>query len=64
MIAILSPQLVVLGGGVGGAAPLLPLVRHDVVELVGGYVQAPEIVPPGLGGRSGVLGAIALALDL
>src|SRR3954468_14513917 len=33
VIAILSPQLVVLGGGVGGAAPLLPLVRREVAEL-------------------------------
>jgi fructokinase len=41
-----------------------------VLELLNGYIQAPEIleridqyiVPPGLGGNAGVLGAIALAL--
>jgi fructokinase len=48
---------------------LFPLVRSKVQELLNGYVQAPEIlehidayiVPPVLGGRAGVLGAIALA---
>ena len=60
VIAILSPQLV-LGGGVGRAPALLPLVRRRVDELLAGYVRAPEIVHPALGDRSGVLGAIALA---
>jgi fructokinase len=48
---------------------LFPLVRQKMVELLNGYVQAPAIlenintyiVPPGLGNRAGVLGAIALA---
>ena len=61
VIAVLSPQLVVLGGGIGTAPPLLPLVRREVVALLNGYVRAPEIVPPTLGDRAGVLGAIALA---
>jgi fructokinase len=49
---------------------LFPLIRRRVQELLNGYVQSPDIttdaidryiVPPGLGPRSGVLGAIALA---
>ena len=48
---------------------LFPLVRRRVLELLNGYVQAADlledidsyIVPPGLGDRAGVLGAIALA---
>jgi fructokinase len=48
---------------------LFPRVRRQVRELLNGYVQVPAItadnatyiVPPGLGSRSGVLGAIALA---
>ena len=48
---------------------LFPLVRAEVRELLNGYVPAPEIleqidsyiVPPTLGSRAGVLGAIALA---
>jgi fructokinase len=64
VIAVLSPQLVVLGGGIGTAPPLLPLVRREVLEVLNGYVRAPEIVPPTLGDRAGVLGAIALAQAL
>ncbi len=48
---------------------LFPLVRREVQKLLNGYLQAPVIleqiddyiVPPGLGNRAGVLGAIALA---
>jgi len=46
------------------------MIRRRVLELLNGYVQAPSIlehidqyiVPPGLGNRSGSLGAIALAM--
>jgi fructokinase len=69
LICILSPQRIVLGGGVMKERHLFPLIRAEVLELLNGYVQAPEIldgidryiVPPALGGRAGVLGAIALA---
>ena len=50
----------ILGGGVGRVPALLPLVRRRVDDLLAGYVQAPELVHPALGDRSGVLGAIAL----
>ncbi len=68
-ICSLSPQRVILGGGVMGQAHLFPLVRAEVQRLLNGYVQMPAIltaidryiVPPGLGGRAGVLGAVALA---
>ncbi len=68
-ICTLSPQRIILGGGVMDQAHLFPLVRRKTVELLNGYVQSPEIleridqyiVPPGLGNRAGVLGAIALA---
>ena len=69
LICTISPQRIILGGGVMNVPLLFPLVRRDVQDLLNGYVQAPEIldqidsyiVPPGLGGRAGVLGAIALA---
>ncbi len=69
-ICTLSPQRIILGGGVGSAPQLFPGLRREVQALLAGYVQAPEImtdaigdyiVPPGLGSQSGVLGAIALA---
>jgi fructokinase len=69
VISILSPQRIVLGGGVMSAPGLFPLVHREVVALVNGYLNtaavgdgiAEYIVPPALGPRSGVLGAIALA---
>ncbi len=68
-ICTLSPQRIILGGGVMDQAHLFPLVRRKTVELLNGYVQSPQIleqidryiVPPGLGNKAGVLGAIALA---
>jgi len=71
-ITTISPQRIVIGGGVGGREDLLPSIRKNVQELLNKYVQSPKItenidqyiVPPGLGGRSGMLGAIALAKEL
>ena len=68
-ICTLSPQRIVMGGGVMEQSHLFPLVRRDVKALLNDYVQAPAIlediddyiVPPALGGRAGVLGALALA---
>ena len=69
LVCTLSPQRIVLGGGVMGQAHLYPLVRREVATLLNGYVQAREIhegmnsyvVPPGLGNRSGRLGGLAMA---
>lgn len=63
VILTLSPDRVVLGGGVMSRARLLERVRAHVGELLAGYVRSAEIVAPGLGERSGVLGALALAQD-
>lgn len=70
-ILTLSPQRIVLGGGVMHQRHLFPRIRRTVQDLLGGYVQRPEIldaidayiVPPGLGDRAGVLGALALARE-
>ncbi len=69
LICILSPQRIIVGGGVMQRAQLFPLLRRRVQELLHGYLQAPRIlegideyiVPPALGDLSGALGAIVLA---
>jgi len=69
IICILSPQRIILGGGVMQQRQLFPLVWRRVQELLNDYLPVPAIldqiddyiVPPGLGDRAGVLGAIALA---
>lgn len=68
----LSPQRIIIGGGVMQHEDLHAIVRRDVVQLLNGYLQSDRItrhidqfiVPPALGHRSGVLGAIALAAAL
>ena len=67
-ICTLSPQKIILGGGVM-QPHLFPLLRHRTRSLLCDYVDAPEItkqldsyiVPPALGNRAGVFGALALA---
>ncbi len=69
VICTVSPERVILGGGVMKQPALLPLVRTRVQELLAGYVSAPELsdgigaylVTPALGDRAGVLGALELA---
>jgi fructokinase len=69
LILTLSPGRIVLGGGVMQQVQLFPQIRERVLETLNGYVRSPSltkrmgeyIVPPILGDRSGVLGAIALA---
>jgi fructokinase len=60
LTAVVSPQRIVLGGGVLNRAGLLERVQRQLDQLVNGYVAVPELVPPALGSRSGVLGALAL----
>lgn len=69
VMVALSPRRIILGGGVMQSGHLLPKVRTEFVRLLNGYVRHrlvttdvdELIVPPGLGGESGVLGALALA---
>ncbi|MFC7484012.1 ROK family protein [Luedemannella flava] len=67
---LLSPQRVVLGGGVLGLPGLLAAVRAETVNRLGKALPAfaddldHYLVAPDLADRSGVLGALALAADL
>lgn len=60
-VCTLSSSLVILGGGVMRQPQLFPLVRTEVARLINGYVAVPEIVPPTLGDRAGVAGALVIA---
>ncbi len=67
---MVSPQRIVIGGGVMQQTGVIDMVRREVVQLLNGYLQSDRItrdidqfiVPPALGNQSGMLGAIALAL--
>jgi fructokinase len=61
VICVLSPERILLGGGVMRRPGLLPLVRREVEGLMNGYQATATIMLPALAPRSGVLGAIALA---
>ncbi len=67
-VCVLSPQRIVLGGGVGLVPHLLQRVRVRLVEVLAGYVDVPAItsgaaeyvVNPALGNQAGVVGAFSL----
>jgi fructokinase len=61
VICVLSPERMLLGGGVMRRPSLLPLVHREVEGLMNGYQETATIMLPALAPRSGVLGAIALA---
>ena len=68
-VCTLSPERIVMGGGVMDHSQLLPRVRRQLKALLNGYIQAPEVlddmdgyvVAPALGHQSGVIGALVLA---
>ena len=67
-ILILSPERIVLGGGVMHQTQLFPLIRKKTAELLNGYVKTKQledmdtyIVPASLNDNQGVLGCLQLA---
>ncbi|SDJ23677.1 ROK family protein [Salimicrobium halophilum] len=71
-IYIVSPERIVMGGGVMKQEQLFPLIRKYVLEMLNGYVSSPflteetidsYIVPPGLTDEAGVKGALYLAME-
>lgn len=71
-ICTLSPQRIVLGGGVMKTSGLLPAVQRKVNIILNNYIGAPQInagireyiVTPALGDLSGISGALALAQEI
>ena len=68
-ICAFSPEKIILGGGVMQQKHLFPRIRKKTAALLNGYVQAEPVLngmenyitEPGLGTRSGALGALLLA---
>ena len=71
LVVTLSPQRIVMGGGVMAQTRLLPPIRERMRAWLAGYIDRSEIlvaadryvVAPGLGERAGILGALVLAMD-
>jgi fructokinase len=70
VLLVLAPERILVGGGVMQRRGLLPMVRDGVRKLVNRYVQHKVLETmddyiqlPGLGNRSGVLGALVMASD-
>ena len=69
IMVTLSPERIVMGGGVMKQRHLFPRIRSRAVDILHGYGVADEIVdaiddyivPPALGEDSGIAGAFALA---
>ncbi len=69
LICTVSPEKIILGGGVMQQKHLFPLIRAIVKERLNGYICKDEInididhyiVEPGLGTASGATGALLLA---
>jgi fructokinase len=73
LIVSYSPQRIVLGGGVvTGQGLLRRLVRARIPGILNGYLRSPllsemiddYLVAPSLEGRSGAMGAVAMAIEL
>ncbi len=65
--AIMAPARIVLGGGVTATPGLIDRIRTVAQQAGGGYFvgdPAEVVVSPALGSNSGLLGALAVALDL
>ena len=68
LILTVSPEKIILGGGVMQRASLFPMIRRETQRLLGGYVQTEQvlsgidgyIVPPALFPVSGLYGSYLL----
>ncbi len=71
-ICTISPQKIIMGGGVMQQETLFPLIRKKVKDLLNNYVGSEAvqanidqyIIPPELGSQSGIVGAIAMAKQI
>ena len=69
-ILLLSPEVIILGGGVMHQTQLFPLIRKKTLELLNGYLKTKQlddidnyIVPASLNDDQGIMGCLKLAQD-
>lgn len=67
-ILTLSPELIILGGGVMHQTQLFPMIREQVKEMLNGYLKTEEladmehyIVPASLHDNQGIMGCLELS---
>lgn len=62
---VLSPERIIIGGGIMKQAQLYPLIREKFSALMNEYVKLPDldqyIVAPGLEDNAGIIGCLLLA---
>ncbi len=70
IILVMSPQMIILGGGVMHQQQLFPLIRKKTKELLNDYIKTDAIadidhyiVPASLNDDQGIMGCIKLAID-
>lgn len=70
LILMLSPERIVLGGGVMHQTHVMELIRSKTLELMGGYMTTPQlqdienyIVLPSLNDNQGILGCAKLGMN-
>lgn len=68
LVLTLSPQRIVLGGGVGGAPGVVPAAHRAMVRHLGRYAptavaEEGYLTPPSLGQSAGITGALFCAED-
>ena len=70
-VCVLSPEKIILGGGVMQQKHLFPMIRKRTAALLNGYIRQDAILrdidtyitEPGLGTKSGAMGALLLAQE-
>lgn len=70
-ILILSPEIIIIGGGVSKQPLLMEYIREYVLKLLNGYLESKTIIDnidsyiinPILGDHSGLLGALILGIN-
>lgn len=70
MIVTLSPEKIILGGGVMHQTHVMGMIRQEVKRLLNGYMNTPQIqnidsyiVLPQLNDNQGIMGCVKLALN-